>query len=388
MKTRTHYATLGLAPNATPEVISAAYKALVLKYFDELPEMAGAEGVARAAVFDEIHEAFNVLDDQSQKAVYDAELAGKDDEVIDEASAFHHSPCSTLEDCTTAPTIQEQKNSMRARVREQVKYWRVLREKRREAEARLSVDELKSLVEIWEEAELENAADPVMKARCATVTYEYVDELKPREREHEERPVKASIPRRTTEMPTTPVAKKHRPKTPCAPTKSIAPAHISSSIKSDVAAQKPRFDASPTPAPFSRIGARAAELERAEEKRVEAAKGGAEARKERKAQIEAAKQAALEKKAAAARAFKADLKVAADERDRAKAERIAKARAKVRGAPVDMNDATGDFVASGEQEGMLSHGDDASDEGMSEDVKLQADKRSDACGTEHSDLCY
>jgi len=136
MKTRTHYATLGLAPNATPEVISAAYKALVLKYFDELPEMAGAEGVARAAVLDEIHQAFNVLDDQSQKAVYDAELAGKDDEVIDEASAFHHSPCSTLEDCTTAPTIQEQKNSMRARVREQVKYWRVLREKRREAECR------------------------------------------------------------------------------------------------------------------------------------------------------------------------------------------------------------------------------------------------------------
>ena len=241
MKTRTHYATLGLAPNATPEVISAAYKALVLKYFDELPEMAGAEGVARAAVFDEIHEAFNVLDDQSQKAVYDAELAGKDDEVIDEASAFHHSPCSTLEDCTTAPTIQEQKNSMRARVRKQVKYWRVLREKRREDEARLSVDELKSLVEIWEEAELENAADPVMKARCAVVVYEYADELKSREREHEERPAKPSTPRRTTEMPATPVAKKHRPKTPCAPTKSVAPARILSSMKSDVAARKPPF---------------------------------------------------------------------------------------------------------------------------------------------------
>lgn len=189
-------------------------------------------------------------------------------------------------------------------------------------------------------------------------------------------------------MPATPVAKKHRPKTPCAPTKSIAPARISSSIKSDVAARKPRFDASPTPAPSSRVGARAAELERAEEKRVEATKGGAEARKERKAQIEAAKQAALEKKGAAARAFKANLKAAADERDRAKAEHIAKARAKVRGGPVDINDATGDFVASGEQEGMLSHGVDASDEGMSEDVKLQADKRFDACGTEHSDLCY
>ncbi|KAI4654583.1 uncharacterized protein J4E79_008457 [Alternaria viburni] len=387
MKTRTHYATLGLASNATPEVIRAAYKALTLMYFDQLPEMTGAEGVARAAVLEEVQEAFAVLDDQSQKAVYDAELAGKDDEVIDEASAFHHPPQSTMEDCTTAPTIEEQKNSMRARVHEQVKYWRGLRERRHEAEARLSVAELKSLVEIWEEAELENAADPVMKAQCAILTYEYVDELKSREQEYEERPADAPTPRRTTEMPTTPVAMKHRPKTPCAPTKSIAPARISSSSKSDVAAQKPRFDASPTPAPCCRMGARAAEHKRAEEKRVEATKGGAEARKERKAQIEAARQAALDKKTAAARAFKAEQKAAADERAHAKAEHIAKARAKVRGRPVDINDATGDFVASGEQEDMLSHGVDASDEGMSEDFKLQADKRSDACGTEHSDLC-
>lgn len=165
MKTQTHYATLGLAPTATPEVIRAAYKALALMYSpDETSLLAAAEGVARAAVFDKIQEAFAVLENQSERSVYDAELARNDGEVIDEASAFNHPPRSTLEDCTTAPMIEEQKNSMRARVREQIKYWRVLREKRHEAESRLSVAGLKSLMEIWEYAGLENAADSVMKA--------------------------------------------------------------------------------------------------------------------------------------------------------------------------------------------------------------------------------
>ncbi|KAI4941165.1 hypothetical protein J4E91_010956 [Alternaria rosae] len=387
MKTQTHYATLGLAPTAILEVIRAAHKALTLMYSpDKTSQLAAAEGVARAAVFDEIQEAFDVLDNQSEKAVYDAELARNDGEVIDEASAFHHPPHSTLEDCIAAPAIEEQKNSMRARVREQVKHWRVLREKRREAEAHLSVAELKILVEIWEDAELENAADPVMKARCATVTHEYTEEMNSREQEHEERLAEASTRRRTTEMLTTPVAKKHHPKIPSAPTKSTARTPTCSSSRSDVAANT-RHVSSPTLAPFLRVGSRSAERKRAEEKRAEAAKGGAEARKERKAQIEAAKQAALEKKAAAVRIFKAEQKATADEQARAKAEHIAKVRAKVRGGPVDINDATGDFVASGEQEGMLSHGVDDSDEGKSEGFKLKAGKRPDACGTEHNDLC-
>jgi hypothetical protein len=381
MKIPTHYATLGLAPNATPEVMRAAYKALALTYGpDESAGLATAELAARAAAFDEIQGAFEVLDDQSQKAVYDAELARNDSEVIDEALAFHHRSHSTLGDCTTAPITHEQETLMRTRVHRQVRYWRVLREKRREADAGLSIPELKSLVEIWEDLQLENAADPAIKARCAIVAHEYTEEVNTRECEIEERLRESSTLKRTSMMPATPIAEQPRPKTPSAPTSLSSPPNIS-----DAAARFTRLDISlaPMPPPFSRVSARAAERARAEEKRVEEAKARTEARKEREAQIEAAKQAALEKKAALVRAQKAKLKAIIDEKARAKAAHIARVRAKVRGGPVGINDVGNDFVASGEpaeQEGMLSHGVDVSNEGK-EECKLQADNDSDA-GTE------
>jgi hypothetical protein len=53
-----------------------------------------------------------------------------------------------------------------------------------------------------------------------------------------------------------------------------------------------------------------------------------------------------------------------------KAEHIAKVRAKVRGAPMGITEVGVDFVASGEQEGSLSHRLGASDEGMQRDFKL------------------
>ena len=364
MKTQTHYATLGLAPNAPQEVVCAAYKALALTYHpDKTLELAAVERAARATVFSNLQEAFGVLKNQNHKAAYDAELARKDSEIVDEVFAFHHHAQSTL-------TIQEQNSSMRARARQQLQHWKVLREKRQEAEACWSMAELESLVKIWGDLENENAADPPMKARCAILSHEYLMEIDRRERDHGESLEKASTPGHTIVTLTTPVAVAHRPVTPSASTKSTTVVPAQSPNTPDVAARCTCSDISSTVTPFSRLNARAAERKRAEEKRAEEAKARAEARKGRKAQIEAVKQAQLEEKAAFVRAENERQKALAEEQARAKAEHIAKVRAKVRGAPFSINTVDDDFVASGVQEDSLSHGVDASDKGVQEDFKL------------------
>lgn len=64
----THYEVLGVAPDAEPEVIQAAYRALMKKYH---PDAAGCTTDARAK---KINAAYAVLSDASLRAAYDAKL--------------------------------------------------------------------------------------------------------------------------------------------------------------------------------------------------------------------------------------------------------------------------------------------------------------------------
>jgi curved DNA-binding protein CbpA len=364
MKTQTHYTKLGLAPNAPREVILAAYKALALKYHPEKTlELAEAERAAHAMAFSDLQEAFDVLNDDVHKAAYDAALARDESEIVDEVSAFQYHTQPML-------TMQERYSSMRALARQQLEHWRVLREKRQVAEACLSVADLESLVKVWEDLENENTADPPMKARCAILAHEYSVEIDTRGRNHEDLLEKASRSGRTPMLLTTPVAVNHRPVTTNAPTESTTAVPAPSPKTSDVAARCTHSDISLTPTPFSRLKARADERKRAEEKRAEEAKARAKARKGRKAQIKVAKQIQLEEKAAFVRAEKEKQKAMAEDRARLKAEHIAKVRAKVRGAPIGIDTVDDDFIVSGVQEESLSHGIDASNEGMQGEPKL------------------
>ncbi len=73
MPTETHYATLGIAPDAEDVVIRAAYKAMMMKYHPDTTtdEKAHAEEMAKA-----INRAYDVLSDPEKRAEYDASLAG------------------------------------------------------------------------------------------------------------------------------------------------------------------------------------------------------------------------------------------------------------------------------------------------------------------------
>ncbi|KAG9195939.1 hypothetical protein G6011_01060 [Alternaria panax] len=370
LKMQTHYATLGLAPNAPREVIRAAYQALALTYHpDKALELAAAERAARASAFSNLQEAFDVLNNQDRKAAYDAGLARSESKINDEVSAFNHHAQPML-------TIREQNTSMRARARQQLQHWKLLRKKRHGAEACLSVADLERLMEIWTDLESENATDPPMKAQCAIFAHEYLVDINNRERDHEESSEKASRSGPTPVTPTTPVAVDHRPMAPHAPTKSTTAVPAPSPEPSDMTARYTRSDISPMPTPFSRLKARAEERKRAEEKRAEEAEARAGARKERKSQIKAAKQTQLDAKAAFVRAEKERQRVMAEDRARVKAEHIAKVRAKVRGAPIGMNTVDGDddddddFVASGVREDPLSREIDASVEGVQGGLKL------------------
>ena len=78
----------------------------------------------------------------------------------------------------------------------------------------------------------------------------------------------------------------------------------------------------------------------------------------------------LEEKAAFVRAEKEKQKAMAEDRARLEAEHISKVRAKVRGAPIGIDTVDDDFIVSGVQEELLSHGIDASNEGMQGEPKL------------------
>jgi len=63
---RDHYAKLGVAPNATPDVIKAAYRKKAAQYHPDKNPSRDA-----AARFREIQEAYEVLSDPERRKAYD-----------------------------------------------------------------------------------------------------------------------------------------------------------------------------------------------------------------------------------------------------------------------------------------------------------------------------
>ncbi|EDU40669.1 predicted protein [Pyrenophora tritici-repentis Pt-1C-BFP] len=229
---------------------------------------------------------------------------------------------------------------MIAQTRQQLDHVRMKRKKRHEDEASLNIAELNSLVRIWLELADENANDPVMKAHCHIRAYEYQEKIQVREQEHEHWLENLSKPKSTSATPvkpTTPTNQGHRLITPDAPSKSATIAPIS--------AQALRSETRPSPTPSSRTNLRAANRKRAEGKRAEEAQTRAVARREKKAQIEAAKQAKMEERVALVRAEKERQRAKVQEQARLDAERIAKARAKVRAAPIGASDVQNSVIA-------------------------------------------
>lgn len=70
MSTKTHYEILQVHPEASPEVIKAAYKSLSTKFHPDRDKSADAAGR-----FAEIQKAFDVLSDADRRRQYDADLA-------------------------------------------------------------------------------------------------------------------------------------------------------------------------------------------------------------------------------------------------------------------------------------------------------------------------
>ncbi|CAA9958029.1 DnaJ DnaJ-class molecular chaperone protein [Pyrenophora teres f. maculata] len=390
MQSPTYYTTLGLAPNAPPEVIRAAYKALALIYHpDKTLVLPASERAIHAAVFRNIQEAFDVLSSQNVKAAYDAELergGGEIDEII---STFHHARSSMSKPRTAVRlTTPEEKGAMIAQTRQQLDRVRMKRKKRHEDEASMNVAELNTLVRIWLELADENANDPVMKAHCHIRAYEYQKKIQAREREHEDWLEDMSKPKTTSATPvrpTTPTSQGHRGVTQDAPFKSTSTEPLSSPNAATISARDLRRETCPLTTPSSRTNVRAADPKRAEERRVEEARARAVARREKKAQTEAAKQARIEEGAALVRTEKDKQRTKVQEQVRLDAERIAKARAKVRATPIGTGDAQ-DSVFALEASQELSRRVDASGEVVEEQSQSRANVACVKCNLQHGGL--
>ena len=70
-----YYAALGLLPDAEPELIKAAYRALAKKYN---PDTAGGDSDLNAQKFLEIQEAYDVLSDPERRRSYDQQRKKSD----------------------------------------------------------------------------------------------------------------------------------------------------------------------------------------------------------------------------------------------------------------------------------------------------------------------
>ena len=62
------YAVLGIAPDATPEVIKSAYRTLAKQYH---PDLGGAGQADATPMFIELHEAYQILSDPVARNDYD-----------------------------------------------------------------------------------------------------------------------------------------------------------------------------------------------------------------------------------------------------------------------------------------------------------------------------
>jgi curved DNA-binding protein CbpA len=393
MQSPTYYATLGLAPNAPPEVIRAAYKALALIYHpDKTLELAASDRAAHGAVFRDLQEAFDVLSKPNLKAAYDAELAQHDGNVDNELSTFHYAAPSTPKRKTPVKlTTPKEKEAMVARAGQQLEYLRKQRAKRHDDEANMDIAELKRVADTWCNLADENDADPTIQAHCTIRAHEYLEKIAEREQQHEEwlkQMSKSKHALDTAATPATADTKGRRYLTPNAPEKlSAATRGEVPSTPRATKTEAHRPATPPSPTLTSRIDQRTAERKRAAEKRTEEAKARAEIRRASKFQLEAAKQAKVEQKAALVRAEKEKQRAKVEEQARLNAERIARARAKVHATTLKTNENVA--VLHGDEETMMASSSDVTahttdlDQHFQGDFKLSANRACARCGIEH-----
>lgn len=82
-KNENYYATLGVASDADPEVIRAAFRALAKKYH---PDSAPNKTASTNARFREINEAHSVLSNPTSRAEYDRTISRMDADPIPDVS--------------------------------------------------------------------------------------------------------------------------------------------------------------------------------------------------------------------------------------------------------------------------------------------------------------
>lgn len=321
MPTTNHYTALGLVPSAAPEVIRAAYKALALIcHPDKTTHLAARERASRAAAFNEVQAAYDVLGNPAMKTAYDAQLLPWANRVA-KAQAAPDLSSSPSRRSTVKLTTPEEKTALRAKARQSLEDLRQKRQERDAQESELGVVGLNDLIQTWTQLAEENNFDPAMRAHCAIRIHEYEQKLAQREREHEEWLSNMSTAKQGTYTPASASPKQRS--TPNAPKKPTL--------------SRPTTSARPSPASPSRAAKptqQAEERKRAENECRTAEAARSEAHLVEEAKREAAKQALLDQKAAAIRAEKEKLQARMDLQARTAAERIAKARAKAGAAPI------------------------------------------------------
>ncbi|KAF2253728.1 DnaJ-domain-containing protein [Trematosphaeria pertusa] len=308
---QTHYATLGLAPEADLPVIRAAYKALVLIHHpDKTLHLTPEERASHAAIFRDIQEAYDVLGSPSFKAAYDAELERHGNRVDAKRSTFHRSAYTRKPSSPTPKrshsihlTTPDEKRAMKAKVEQDLAYLQEQRAKRDANDAKLDDAGLKFMLQTWVDLAEEHQDDAYLRAHCAIQMQVYQAKVARREKEHEEWLASMSKPKGYPQTPPTP-----------APKKAAASARRT------------------TPVSSFQPGKRAEDRKRAEAQRAEEEALRMQARQEEKSRKEAAKQAHLDAKAAAVRAEREKQKQKLEALAKEDAERVAKARAKA-GAP-------------------------------------------------------
>jgi curved DNA-binding protein CbpA len=106
MTTIDHYAALGVARDADPEVIRAAYRALAKKYHPDSSVEKSPEALRR---FRQINEAHTVLSDSAARARYDGSLDDKHSRGKDAVARSHQ---SYAEPKARTPPIPAERSSL------------------------------------------------------------------------------------------------------------------------------------------------------------------------------------------------------------------------------------------------------------------------------------
>ncbi|KAH3953131.1 hypothetical protein HBH98_128110 [Parastagonospora nodorum] len=321
MPATNHYTALGLVPSAAPEVIRAAYKALALIcHPGKTMHLAARERASRAAAFNEVQVAYDVLGNPAMKAAYDAQLSPQASRIA-KASAASDASSSPSRRSTVKLTTPEEKTALRAKARQSLEELLQKRQKRDAQESELDVVGLRDLAQTWTQLAEENSFDPAMRAHCAIRIHEYEQKIAQREREHEEWLSNMSTAKQGTYTPAS--ASPERRSTPNAPKKPTLWRTTTSAQSSPA-----------TPSRATKPTQRAEERKRIDDECKAAETARSEARLVEKAKREAAKQALLDQKAAAIRVEKEKLQARIDLQARTAAERIAKVRAKAGAAPL------------------------------------------------------